>query len=179
MTMMVPLVVLALGALFAGFLGLPGKFGVIQGFLEPVFGQANEVLGLGHHEIHAVDYVLMGVSLLVAMSGIALAWVMYVRHTDLPGLVAAKIRPVYKAVYNKFYVDEFYGATFVRVTVDGSRWVWHQFDEKVIDGAVNGTAALWQWAGRVVRPLQTGRVQNYLLGMLIGVFVLVTVAVFL
>ncbi|OFW62165.1 MAG: hypothetical protein A2133_03605 [Actinobacteria bacterium RBG_16_64_13] len=82
-------------------------------------------------------------------------------------------------VYNKFYMDEFYAATVVRVTVDGSRWVWHRFDEAVIDGAVHGTAWLWQSAGRAVRPLQTGKVQNYLLGMFLGLFVVVTVVVFL
>jgi NADH-quinone oxidoreductase subunit L len=178
-SMVVPLVVLAAGSLLAGFLGMPGKLGVIQSFLEPVFAPANQVLGMEEHGIGAVDYALMVVSLLVAMLGIVLAWVMYVHRTDLPGLLGAKLRPIYKLVYNKFYVDEFYGATFVRLAVDGSRWVWHQFDEKVIDGAVNGTAWLWQWAGRAVRPLQTGRVQNYLLGMLIGLFVIVTVVVFL
>jgi len=117
----------------------------------------------------------MAVSLVVAMMGIVLAWVMYVRRTDLPGAIGAKLQPLYRAVYNKFYVDEFYGATFVRAAVDGSRWVWHQFDERVVDGAVNGTATFWQWAGRTVRPLQTGRVQNYLLGMFIGLFVIVAV----
>ncbi|MBC7294102.1 MAG: hypothetical protein H5T84_08410 [Thermoleophilia bacterium] len=76
-------------------------------------------------------------------------------------------------------MDEFYAATVVRLAVDGSRWVWRNFDERVIDGAVHGVAWLWQAAGRLVRPLQTGRVQNYLLGMFIGVFVVVTVVVFL
>jgi NADH-quinone oxidoreductase subunit L len=176
-SMLVPLGVLAVGSLLAGFLGLPGRLGVIQSFLEPVFAPANRVLGLEEHGPGMVDYVLMAVSLLVAMGGIALAWVMYVRRTELPGAVAAKMRGLYKVVYNKFYVDEFYGATFVRAAVDGSRWVWRRFDERVIDGAVNGTAAFWQWAGRTVRPLQTGRVQNYLLGMVIGLFMIVTAVV--
>jgi len=176
-SMVVPLVVLAAGSLLAGFLGLPGKWGLIQSFLEPVFAPANHVLGIEEHNPGAVDWVLMAVSVLMAAGGIVLAWVMYVRRTDLPGLLGAKLRPVYKVVYNKFYVDEFYGATVVRLAVGGSRWVWHQFDEKVIDGAVNGTAWLWQWAGRAVRPLQTGRVQNYLLGMFIGLFIIVTVVV--
>ena len=178
-SMIVPLVVLALGALLAGFLGMPGRLGLIQGFLEPVFGSADHALGIHEHALGAVDFVLMAVSLVVAMLGIVLAWVMYVRRTDLPGVVGAKLGPLYRAVYNKFYVDEFYGATFVRATVDGSRWVWRRFDEKVIDGAVNGTAALWQWAGRTVRPLQTGRVHHYVLGMFIGLFVIVTVVIFL
>jgi NADH-quinone oxidoreductase subunit L len=178
-SMIVPLIVLAVASLLGGFLGMPGKLGVIQNFLEPVFAPANHILGVEEHGLKAIDYVLMVASLVVAMLGIALAWLMYIRRVDLPALVGAKLRPVYKVVYNKFYVDEFYAATVVRLTVDGSRWVWRHFDEKVIDGAVNGTAWVWQGIGRAVRPLQTGRVQNYLLGMFIGVFVIVTVVVFL
>ncbi len=177
-SMIVPLIVLAVASLLGGFLGLPGKLGLIQKFLEPVFAPANHILGVEEHGLKAIDYALMVASLVVAMLGIALAWLMYIRRVDLPALVGAKLRPVYKVVYNKFYVDEFYAATVVRLTVDGSRWVWRNFDEKVIDGAVHGTAWLWQHAGLAVRPLQTGKVQNYLLGMFIGVFVIVTVIVF-
>ncbi|NLV71336.1 MAG: NADH-quinone oxidoreductase subunit L [Actinobacteria bacterium] len=178
-SMIVPLIVLALGALLAGFLGLPGKLGVLQSFLEPVFGSANHILGIHEHSLAATDYVLMVVSVIVAMLGIVLAWFMYVKRTDLPALAGRRLQPVYRVVYNKFYVDEFYAATVVRLTVDGSRWVWRNFDEKIIDGAVHGTAWLWQRAGQVARPVQSGRVQNYLLGMFIGLFVVVTVVVFL
>lgn len=178
-SILVPLIVLAVGSLLAGFLGLPGRLGVLQRFLEPVFAPANHILGVEEHGLAAIDYVLMVVSVLVAMAGIVLAWFMYVRRTDLPALAGAKLRPLYNVVYNKFYLDELYAATVVRLTVDGSRWVWHNFDEKIIDGAVHGTAWLWQRAGQVARPLQTGRVQNYLLGMFIGLFVVVTVVVFL
>jgi NADH-quinone oxidoreductase subunit L len=178
-SMIVPLVVLAIGSLLAGFLGLPGKLGVLQGFLEPVFAPANHILGIEEHGLKFIDYALMVASVLVAALGIVLAWFMYVRRTDLPALVGRRLHPVYKVVYNKFYVDEFYAATVVRVTVDGSRWVWRNFDEKIIDGAVNGTAWLWQHAGQAVRPLQTGQVQNYLLGIFVGLFVIVTVVVFL
>jgi len=179
-SMIVPLVVLAVASLLGGFLGLPGKLGVLQRFLEPVFAPANHILGIHEHSLAVIDYVLMVVSLIVAMLGIAFAWFLYVRRPkDLPLFFGARLRPVYKVVYNKFYVDEFFAATVVRVTVDGSRWVWHRFDEYVIDGAVHGVAWLWQGAGRSVRPLQTGRVQNYLLGMFVGLFVIVTVVVFL
>ncbi|MBN1630628.1 MAG: NADH-quinone oxidoreductase subunit L [Thermoleophilia bacterium] len=178
-SMIVPLIVLAVGSLLAGFLGLPGKLGVIQSFLEPVFAPANHILGIHEHSLAAIDYGLMVASVIVAALGIVLAWFMYVRRTDLPALVGHKLRPVYKVVYNKFYVDEFYAATVVRLTVDGSRWLWKNFDERIIDGAVNGTAWLWQHAGTAVRPLQTGRVQNYLLGMFLGLFVIVTAVVFL
>jgi NADH-quinone oxidoreductase subunit L len=179
-SMLVPLIVLAVASLLGGFLGLPGKFGVIQRFLEPVFAPANEILGIHEHSLTAVDYALMVISLIVAMMGIALAWFVYVRRAaTLPALLGARLRPAYKVVYNKFYIDEFYAATVVRLTVDGSRWVWHQFDERIVDGAANGMAWLWVRVAAGLRPLQTGRVQNYLLGMLIGVFVIVTLVVFL
>jgi len=178
-SMVLPLVVLALGSLGVGFLSVPGQWGLIQSFLGPVFASADHVLGVEEHGLSAVGIVLIVISVLVAALGIVLAWVMYVKRTDLPGLVSARLKRTYGAVFNKFYVDEFYGATFVRAAVDGSRWVWHKFDELVIDGAVNGTAWLWQRAGTAARPLQTGRVQNYLLAMFIGLFIIVTVVVFL
>jgi len=170
---------LAVASLLGGFIGLPGRLGLIQRFLEPVFAPANEILGIHEHSLGALDYGLMVLSLLVAMAGIVLAWLMYVRRTDLPVVVGRKLRPAYQVVYNKFYVDEFYAATVVRLAVDGSRWVWHNFDERVIDGAAHGLAWLWQHAGEGLRPLQTGRVQNYLLAMFIGLCVIAAVVVLL
>ena len=67
----------------------------------------------------------------------------------------------------------------MRLAVDGSRWVWHRFDERVIDGSVNGVGWLWQRAGALARPIQTGGVQNYLLAIFIGLFVAVTLVVVL
>ena len=178
-SMLGPLVLLAIASTLGGFLGLPGSFGVIQRFLEPVFAQANGILGIGELSVHPIDLILMFISLVVALMGMGLAWLIYVKRSkDLPLFFGALFGPVYRVVYNKFYVDEFYAATVVRLTVDGSRWVWRHFDETVIDGAVNGVGTLWQRVGREARPMQTGRVQNYLLGMFIGLFVIVTVVVF-
>jgi NADH-quinone oxidoreductase subunit L len=176
-SMLVPLIVLAVASTLGGFLGLPGELGLIQRFLEPVFAPANEILGIHEHSLTAADYVLMLVTLIVAMLGIVLAWVMYVRRVDLPQKVGARLQPLYQVVYNKFYVDEFYAATFVRLAVDGSRWVWHRFDEAVIDGGAHGMAWLWRAFGAALRPLQTGRVQHYLLGIFVGLFIVVTVVV--
>ena len=174
-SMTVPLIILAVASTLGGFLGLPGSFNVLARFLEPVFAKANEVLGIREGVFATTDLVLMVISLVVAICGMTLAWYIYVRRAaDLPQTLGAKFGVAYRIVFNKFYVDEFYAATFVRVAVDGSRWVWHHFDEAVIDGAVNGTGWLWQRAGSLARPIQTGRVQNYMLGIFIGLFVIVT-----
>jgi len=171
-----PLIILAVASTLGGFLGLPGSFNVLANFLEPVFRTANTVLGIKEGVFAKTDIVLMVVSLLVALCGMALAWYIYVRRAaDLPEKLGAKFGPVYRIVYNKFYVDEFYAAVFVRGAVDGSRWIWHHFDERVIDGAVNGVGWLWQRGGTTVRPIQTGKVQNYVLGIFVGLFVILTV----
>ena len=179
-SMTVPLILLAVASTLGGFLGLPGAWGSIQKFLEPVFVQANAILGIEEMAVEPLDIYLMLVSLLVALLGVGLAWYIYVRRAaDLPATLGARFGAAYRIVYNKFYIDEFYQATFVRLAVDGSRWVWHHFDERVIDGTVNGVGWLWQRAGALARPIQTGRVQNYLLAIFIGLFVAVTLVVVL
>jgi NADH-quinone oxidoreductase subunit L len=178
-SMTVPLILLAVASTVGGFIGLPGAFGQLQKFLEPVFAPADKVLGITEHGVQTTDIILMLVSVGVAFLGIGLAWYIYIRRAnDLPEKLGAAFGPLYKLVYNKFYIDEIYAATFVALAVDGSRWLWRNFDVKVVDGAVNGVGWLWQALGRLVRPIQTGRIQNYLLGMFIGLFVVVTVVVF-
>jgi NADH-quinone oxidoreductase subunit L len=178
-SMTIPLIILAVASTLGGFIGLPGALGALQSFLHPVFAHADEILGITEHGVHTTDIVLMVVSVGVAGLGIVLAWYVYIRRAqDLPEFLGSFFGPFYKLAYNKFYVDEIYAATFVRLAVDGSRWVWRYFDEKVIDGAVNGTGWLWQAMGRRLRPMHTGRVQNYLLAMFVGLFVILTVVVF-
>jgi NADH-quinone oxidoreductase subunit L len=70
-------------------------------------------------------------------------------------------------------MDEFYEKAAVRPVISGADWLWTFADVKVVDGAVNGIAWLWARLARVLRPLQTGRAQNYAFGILIGVLVLV------
>ncbi len=176
--MTVPLIILAIASTLGGFLGMPGQLNVLGKFLEPVFAVADEVLGREAERIVTMDVVLMAISVGVALLGITMAWYVYVRRAaDLPEKLGARFGIAYKIVYNKFYIDEFYAATFVRAAVDGSRWVWKHFDELIIDGAVNGMGWLWQRGGTAVRPIQTGRVQNYMLGIFAGLFVVMTVIV--
>ncbi len=178
-SMVVPLMVLGVLSVGAGaLLGIPPEGGLFAKFLEPVFEPANQILGVHHEAFAAIDVILMIVSLAVALSGVALAYVFYVRRPDdLPQKAGAISQPLYKAVLNKWYIDEIYDATIIRLTIDGSRWLWRVVDAGVIDGAVNGVARLWDIAGRIVSPFQTGRVQNYAVVMFVGLFVIVTAVI--
>ena len=170
--MTVPLIVLAIPAAVAGLVvGLPPDSGWIHSFLEPVFfeveSEAFAWFGTGGE--------LMLISLVVVISGIVLAWAMYLRDKDLPAALVARVPWAYQASFRKFYMDELYEVAVIRPVIDGANWLWLFFDTKVIDGAVNGLAALWGWLGSSLRPLQTGRAQNYAFGIFAGVFVLVIV----
>ncbi len=174
--MVIPLSVLAFLSLVSGIvLGVPVDAGPIHSYLEPVFKVGNEILGIEHEGATATTYILMLVSLVVAAAGIVLAYVFYVpRRNDLPQKAGAVQPWLYRAILNKWYIDEIYDATIIRLVVDGSRWLWRSVDAAVIDGTVNGVARLWDLGGRVVRPVQTGHVQNYAIVMFLGLFVIVS-----
>jgi NADH-quinone oxidoreductase subunit L len=175
-SMLVPLIVLAALSVVGGFLGVPPEGGAIHRFLEPVFEPANHILGVHHEGFATVDLVLMVVSLVVAVSGVLLAYVFYVKRPDeLPQKGGAT--PLYKPILNKWYIDEIYDATVIRATVDGSRWLWKVVDAGIIDGAVNGVGRIWELAGKAVSPLQTGRVQNYAVVMFAGLLIIISAVI--
>jgi len=78
---------------------------------------------------------------------------------------------LYRLLYNKYYVDEIYNAAFVKPLVRGSQAVYDNFDLRVIDGTIDGTAAATGFAGRVLSLFQSGLVKDYALIVLLGVAV--------
>jgi NADH-quinone oxidoreductase subunit L len=140
----------------------------------------------------------------VAGTGIAVAYCFYLRWPDLPELFAARFRGLYRVLYNKYYVDELYWAIFGDGFLGLSRFT-SQVDEKVVDGVVNGTATVtmgfstgsdWgdikvvdglvnkvadiiQGGSRGLRLIQTGMVQNYILAIAVGIFLIVGVYIIL
>jgi len=173
--MIVPLMVLAALSVVGGFIGVPPENGPFHAFLEPVFAQANHILGVEHEAFSSLDVALMAGGVGVALLGAALSYLFYVRKPkELPQRAGAAVPWAYKGILNKWYIDEIYDATVIRLVVDGSRVLWKRVDAAVIDGAVNGVARLWDIGGRVIRPTQTGRVENYAAVMFAGLFVIVT-----
>ena len=172
--MTIPLILLAMGAIFAGY------FGVKIGMVDPdgAFWRGAILVLEGNNSIEAAHHVATWVKLLpivVGAMGIIVAYVLYMAVTDLPAKIAAKSGPLYKFLLNKWYFDEAYELLFVRPAHYLGRGLWKAGDGEVIDGVgPDGIAALTRDLARRVVRLQTGYVYHYAFVMLIGVAFLVT-----
>ncbi|MBI3606859.1 MAG: NADH-quinone oxidoreductase subunit L [Nitrospirae bacterium] len=167
----IPLMVLAFLSLTAGWVGIPAEgLNAISPFLAPVLA-AHEAAAPA--EDHAMEYVLMLVSVAAAAGGIALAYLFYVRSPGLPARVAASAAGLYRLSFNKWYVDELYDAIIVRPTVALARGLWRGVDVLIIDGAVNGVGRVTQAWGAALRVMQSGQLQHYALFMALGAVLMV------
>jgi len=168
--MTVPLVILAFFSVVAGYIGLPVVFGekanLFNRFLEPVIKPGHEAhLNIG------TEWTLIFISVAVALCGIYIAYVFYLKSPLLPHNLVRRFPGAYKLLYHKYYIDEVYNAAFVNPMVKGSEAVYTHFDLKVIDGTINGTAEATGLAGRVLSLFQSGLVKDYALALLLGVVI--------
>jgi len=160
--MLGPLVILAALSLVGGFVGLGNHF---EHFLDPVFKAAAEP-GLQEPAREAGEktreYLLMGVSVSVALLGWILAHVLYSSRPQLPARIAERLGRLYKAVANKYYVDELYALLFVNPVVDGSTTIlWKGIDQGVIDATVNNSADSARHVSDNLRHMQSGNLRSY------------------
>ena len=194
-SMVLPLVILSVPTILIGLLlGIPPEGGLIHGWLGEVFHAAEEshagvlpgsILGeaIAHGEEHGFQIGIGGLLLLAgAGAGIAGIWLArrwYVQQPDAPARFVERfplgLGPgMYRASLNKYYVDDLYQLVFARGGVLLADLLWW-FDTRVIDGAVNGAGWVSQRVGGSLRRIQTGRVQNYGLGMAAGLAIVVLV----
>ena len=115
-----------------------GEKGAVAPYGSTGFNLAHAVEEKLHSET-ATEWVFIIISLAVAGFGVFMGWLFYVKNLRLPDVWAARLGPLYRASFNKYWVDELYGAVFTRRTMDASRAV-YEVDSEIIDGAVNGTA---------------------------------------
>jgi NADH-quinone oxidoreductase subunit L len=157
------------------------------------FNLAHAVEGATHSHL-LTEWLFIIISLVAAGIGMGLGWLFYVKNPRLPEVWAARLGALYRASYNKYWVDELYGLVFTRRVMDAARGIYAadskvldggvngaasltrrvsrytgNFDRRVVDGAVNGVAWL---IGRLMSPLlraaQTGLTANYALVMVLG-----------
>ncbi|MCI0349030.1 MAG: NADH-quinone oxidoreductase subunit L, partial [Acidobacteriales bacterium] len=114
-----------------------------------------------HAEVK-MERMLTGASVGAAFLGFLFAYILYYRRRDLPERIAARMGALYRAVANKYYVDEIYNALFVRPVVEGStRILWKQIDVGTIDHLVNGAADGARAVSDRARTMQSGFVRSY------------------
>src|SRR6266404_904824 len=172
--MLVPLIFLALGAIFAG--GIAEEFFVGD---ERASFWGSSILVLADHDpleaIHHIPAIIPLLPLIAAVSGIAVAYLFYMFRPEWPALLAERFRPIYLFLLNKWYFDELYDRLFVRPAFVLGRGLWKGGDGAIIDGlGPDGIAArtidLAVRAGR----LQSGYVYHYAFAILIGTVIMVS-----
>ena len=158
--MTVPLIILAVGALLAGFLNFPSLFGghqLVSHWLAP------SVLDHHPHAEEATEWMAMGASVLAFLIGISIAFIKFGKGAEVPIFSGFS-----KFAYNKFYVDELYDFLIVQPYKTIGAIIWEHFDPTVTDGPRKGTAVLYQIAGSAFKVIQTGYVRVYAIYMVIG-----------
>lgn len=166
--MLIPLAVLTLGAVFAGFL-------FHGAFIEAETGKdfwANSTLYFNEHLMHAMHEVPLWVKLsstVAMLVGLSVAYLMYQRSEDAPQKLATMFAPLYRFFLNKWYFDELYNLIFVRPAFWLGRLFWQQGDIGIIDRfGPNGSAAVVSFTSRMAVRLQSGYLYTYALVMLLG-----------
>jgi len=180
-SMTLPLAVLAFLSVVGGWVGLPFQEGghPFERWLGPVFesGAVGALLGEGaEHTAHlpaATEWLLIGLSVGVAVLGIFLAWRAYLVRPGTATMLQQRFAGIYRVLLNKYWVDEIYDAIVVHPVYLWSMRLWKFWDEKIVDGAVNGVAYVIEGLSAGLRLFQTGFVGTYALFFTLGVVALI------
>jgi NADH-quinone oxidoreductase subunit L len=203
-SMTVPLGVLAVLSVVGGWVGIPmipgmnriqdwlapslaspeaaQAAGAAHGAAEAAHGAATAAghgaaAGAGAHHDPALELGLMAVSVGVALLGILLAWLLYVRNPALPRALGERARGLHRTLLRKWYVDEIYDALVVRPFMALSNFLWRVWDVLIIDGLVNAVGSVVAGTGAVLRLFQSGYVGTYAFFLVLGILVLLAGAV--
>jgi len=173
----VPLVILAVPTICAGWVIGPVLFGGFFGDAIVVAGSHDVLAQLGgdfHGVLAMMARALATWPLWLAIAGIAGAAWLYLRRTDLPDKLRQWFSPLYTLLEQKYYFDRFNDWFFAGGARLVGRGLWKGGDVAVIDGFVNGSAKLVGWLATLVRKLQSGYVYTYAFAMIIGMVTLLT-----
>ena len=165
MAMTLPLILLAVASAIAGAIGIPELMGGhhwLSHQLSSIVGEPTEI-GLSH----ATEWLLMAVSVTIAVIALVLAVIIYKKKTD-----EAPTSFIGKFFYNKWHIDELYNTAIVNPLNRFAGFLKNSIEKQVIDGAVNGTGKLVQYSARQLRLIQNGQVGYYILFMVLAIVLL-------
>jgi len=174
-----PLVLLAIPSVYAGWDYIePLLFGGFFGDSIVVLAPHNVLAKLAE-EFHGASEMILhapaSMPFWLALAGVVTAGYLYLWRRDLPERIAARVKPLYTVLVNKYYFDEIYQALFADGTRRLATALWKVGDVAIIDGFfVNGAARVVAWASAIIRRFQSGFIYHYAFMMIIGVFVLLT-----
>jgi NADH-quinone oxidoreductase subunit L len=184
--MLAPLVILAVLSFVGGWVGVPQFMrghNEIEHFLAPVMQSGPAVAGEAVSDKDATtshageatpentgeEWLLAGTSVAAALIGLFFAYLFYYKSPELPERITSKMHGIYMMVLHKYYVDEGYGAIFVKPLLALSTVVlWRGVDQGVIDGLVNGAGTASRGVGNELRQMQSGNIRSYAAWVAIG-----------
>lgn len=179
--MTIPLIALAVLSVIGGFIGVPHALGgnnEIERFLNPIFEKSNILLAKTSHNL-TLEYILMLISIGIAIAGILLARYLYLNRIEILEKAKKRYSKIYNLLWNKYYVDEVYEAVIVKPTVKSSeKLLWKIFDVGLIDGAVNGIAKLMSVLSSYLRKIQVGLTQTYAIYFIAGIIIILAILIF-
>lgn len=162
----IPLIVLAMLATFGGLINFPGSYW-LNHYLQPIISKVS------HEEaLNSTSYILMGIALVGAIVGITVAYIKYIKKSELPA-EDENITGISKIIYNKYYVDEAYTMLIVNPLNAASRFFRDTVEtglSKFVFGFGKATDAI----GTQGRKVQSGSIGLYLFAFVLGVCVILT-----
>ena len=174
----VPLILLAIPSVFAGYVVGPVLFGDYFGEAIKVLPQHDVLAQLGENYHGVMGYVLHGLMappFWLAMVGLGTAWYIYMKNPALADRARDKAGVIYQVLVNKYYADDFNQAVFAGGARGLGQLLWRIGDVFIIDGIiVNGSAKLVGWFSGIVRQVQTGYLYTYAFAMILGLLAMLS-----
>ncbi len=173
--MTIPLMLLAALAFFGGFINLPEIFGGdagLEGFLAPVFADANAAMAGQTPLSHVTEWILMGTTLLLVLAMVVLAWYRFVKLNGGEAIDKKQQSALVRIIANKFYTDELYDMVVVNPLFRLSRFLHSVVEIRIIDRLADGIGTMVVRTGNTVRYIQSGNVGFYMFIMILGIILI-------
>jgi NADH-quinone oxidoreductase subunit L len=175
-SMMIPMIILAMGAIFSGYIG---EYVLKMASASSSFWSGAVAIAMRHKsEVHILPVLIKYMPLIIGGLGIMVAYLLYLNNKNLPNYISDRLKLIYRILLNKYYFDEIYNFLFVISIKKISNLFWKIVDNSIIDGIPNSIARFVYNFSRVSRRLQTGVIYHYSFVMFIGILTIICFVIF-